>query len=64
MGALPWLGGEFGAANAGVPWLDPCGWDAERRVIIPRTGFAAAKLRSEIMRVLAVRQVSIQEMQA
>jgi hypothetical protein len=45
-------------------WLDPCGWDPERRVIIPRNGFAAAKIKSEIMRVLAVRQVSIQEMQA
>lgn len=34
------LGGEAGA----VSYLDPAGWDAERRVVLARTGFARDRL--------------------
>lgn len=45
-------------------WLDPCSWEAERRVIVPRTGLAAQKLRAEVSRVLQARHVTIQELAA
>jgi hypothetical protein len=49
--------GEAWAAS----WLDPCSWEPERRVIVPRNGIAAQRLRSEVMRVLQARKASIQE---
>jgi hypothetical protein len=52
--------GEAWAAS----WLDPCSWEPERRVIVPRNGLAAQKLRSEVMRVLQARQATIQELAA
>lgn len=52
--------GEGWAAS----WLDPCGWEPERRVIIPRNGLAANKLRSEVMRVLQARKASVEELAA
>jgi uncharacterized protein YdaU (DUF1376 family) len=45
-------------------WLDPCAWEPERRLIVPRTRLAAQRLRSEVLRELSSRQVQIQEMQA
>jgi hypothetical protein len=52
--------GEAWAAS----WLDPCSWEPERRVIVPRNGLAASRLRSEVSRVLQARQVQIQELAA
>jgi hypothetical protein len=45
-------------------WLDPCSWEPERRVIVPRNGLAAQKLRSEVLRILQARKASIQELAA
>lgn len=45
-------------------WLDPCGWEPSHRVIIPRNGLAAQKLRSEVQRVLSVQKASIEELSA
>jgi hypothetical protein len=45
-------------------WLDPCSWEPERRVIVPRTGLAAKTLRAEVLRVLQARKATIQEMSA
>lgn len=42
-------------------WLDPCAWDAEHRTIIPRTNFAAGKLRQELGPVLRGLGVRIEE---
>jgi uncharacterized protein YdaU (DUF1376 family) len=55
--------GEKGEAWA-ASWLDPCAWDPERRVIVPRTGLAAQRLQVELRRVLQARHVQIQELQA
>jgi hypothetical protein len=52
--------GEAWAAS----WLDPCSWEPERRVIVPRNGLAAQRLRSEVMRVLQARHATIQELAA
>jgi uncharacterized protein YdaU (DUF1376 family) len=45
-------------------WLDPCGWEPTARLIIPRNGLAAQKLRSEVLRVLQARKASIEELAA
>lgn len=43
-------------------YLDPCSWEAERRVIVPRTGIAAQRLRSEVLPVIQARKASIGEL--
>lgn len=45
-------------------WLDPCGWEPKLRVIIPRNGLAAQKLRSEVQRVLSAQKASVEELAA
>lgn len=45
-------------------WLDPCGWEPAQRVIIPRNGLAAQKLRSEVQRVLSAQQARVEELSA
>jgi hypothetical protein len=52
--------GEAWAAS----WLDPCSWEPERRVIVPRNGLAAQRLRTEVMRVLQASHATIQELAA
>lgn len=47
--------GEAWAAS----WLDPCSWEPESRVIVPRTGLAAQRLRAEVLRVLQARKANI-----
>lgn len=48
--------GEAWAAS----WLDPCTWEPEGRVIIPRTRLAAQRLQSEVNRVLQARRATVQ----
>lgn len=40
-------------------WLDPCAWEPDQRLVIPRNGLAGQKLRSEVLRVLQARHVTI-----
>lgn len=42
-------------------WLDPCSWEPERRIIVPRNSLAAQRLRTEVLRVLQARRCSIEE---
>jgi len=41
-------------------WLDPCTWIAERRAIVPKTGFAGQKLQSTVGRLLTARDITIE----
>lgn len=59
-GAVTAARGEAWVAS----WLDPCTWDPETRVIVPRTLLAASKLRSEVGGVLRSRGVTILEKDA
>jgi uncharacterized protein YdaU (DUF1376 family) len=45
-------------------WLDPCGWDAENRIIVPHSGLAATKLRAEVARIIEARKASIGDLAA
>lgn len=52
------------AAAAGEPfavkYIDQCRWDATRRVLIAKTGFAADEIRNELRRWLAKNQVGVE----
>lgn len=45
-------------------WLDPCTWEPDGRLIVPRNGLAAKRLKSEVFRVLQARKASIQDLAA
>jgi hypothetical protein len=45
-------------------WLDPCTWDPDAKLLIPRTNIAATKLRAELGPILRAHGVTIREMKA
>jgi hypothetical protein len=52
---------EAMGADWTASWLDPCGWDAEGRCIVARTGLAADRLKADGRRILAELQVSVRK---
>jgi hypothetical protein len=35
-----------------VSWIDPCGWDDAGKALIPNSGYAADRIRQELLRQL------------